>query len=47
MIAILTSSLGGSIKKDGQRIPTTLLGDNGLIEKIKEYWKDDVKNLDD
>lgn len=45
MKAILTSSLGGSIKKDGQRIPTPLLGDNGLIEKIKEYWKDDAKIL--
>lgn len=45
MKAILTSSLGGSIKRDGMRIPTPLLGDNGLIEKIKEYWNDDAKIL--
>lgn len=40
MIAILTSSLGGSYKVDGKRVPTYLISENGLLEKIKSYWKD-------
>ena len=35
MKAILTSSLGGSLKVDGKRIPTTLIEGNGLLATIK------------
>lgn len=45
MIAILTSSLGGSYKVDGKRVPTFLLNENGLTEKIKHFWKNDSKVL--
>ncbi|MGN0341846.1 MAG: Type 1 glutamine amidotransferase-like domain-containing protein [Roseburia sp.] len=45
MIAILTSSLGGSEIVDGKRAPTCLLSDNGLTDKIKSYWKKDSKVL--
>ena len=38
MKAILTSSLGGAIKKDGKRYPTVLIEENGLLNKIKENW---------
>lgn len=37
MIAVLTSSLGGSYKVNGRRVPTYLLNENGLAEKINEY----------
>ena len=40
MVAILTSSLGGSCKVAGKRVPAHLLSENGLLEKIKTYWKD-------
>ena len=39
MITIMTSSLGGSCKIDGKRVPTFLLNENGLIDKIKGFWK--------
>ena len=45
MIAILTSSLGGSYKVNGRRVPTYLLNENGLIDKIKHFWKNDSKVL--
>ncbi len=38
MIAILTSSLGGSRKVDGRRYPGPLLEENGLVEQIKRVW---------
>ena len=43
MKVILTSSLGGSKRVDGKRIPSTLTGDNGLLDKIKPTWKDNAK----
>ena len=39
MVAILTSSLGGSYKVNGKRIPTCLQNENGLLDQIKKYWK--------
>lgn len=45
MIAILTSSLGGSYRIDGKRVPTFLLNENGLTDKIKSFWKNDSKVL--
>ena len=45
MIAILTSSLGGSYKVNGRRFPTYLLDENGLTDKIKHFWKNDSKVL--
>ncbi len=38
MVAILTSSLGGSRKVDGRRYPGPLLEQNGLVERIKRVW---------
>lgn len=43
MKAFLTSSLGGSSKVDGKRIPSVLLTDNGLLDKLKEVWIDNAK----
>lgn len=41
MNIILTSSLGGSFKVNGQRIPSVFLTDNGLLDKLKELWVED------
>lgn len=43
MKAILTSSLGGSIKVNGKRIPSTLIKENGLLERIKSLWTENAK----
>ena len=43
MKAVLTSSLGGSYKVDGKRVPSVLLTDNGLLDKLKEIWIDNAK----
>jgi hypothetical protein len=32
----MTSSIGGSIKENGKKIPTPLLGDNNFLEKINK-----------
>lgn len=40
MKAILTSSLGGSVKADGRRIPIPLMGENGQLDKIKAFWRE-------
>lgn len=45
MIAMLTSSLGGSINIDGKWVPTFLLNKNSLIDRIKSIWKSDAKVL--
>lgn len=45
MIAILTSSLGGSNNINGKRVPTFLLNENGLTDKIKHFWKNNSKVL--
>lgn len=43
MNIILTSSLGGSFKVNGQRIPSVFITDNGLLDKLKELWVEDSK----
>ncbi|MBD5493875.1 MAG: type 1 glutamine amidotransferase-like domain-containing protein [Lachnospiraceae bacterium] len=43
MNIILTSSLGGSIKNNGKRIPSVFPTDNGLLDKLKELWVEDSK----
>ena len=43
MNIILTSSLGGSIKINGKRIPSIILTNNGLLDKLKELWVEDSK----
>ncbi len=43
MNIILTSSLGGSFKVDGKRVPSVFLTDNGLLDKLRELWVEDSK----
>ena len=38
MKAILTSSLGGSVRVNGKRVPAGFLTNNGLLEKLKALW---------
>lgn len=45
MIAILTSSLGGSRKEGGKRYPAPLLAENGLVEQIKRVWPEEANVL--
>lgn len=45
MKVILTSSLGGSTKINGTRIPSALLPDNGLVDKLLEVWVENAKVL--
>lgn len=39
MLVYLSSHIGGSYKKDGNRIPTQLSPDNGLLESLQRNWK--------
>ena len=43
MKAILTSSLGGSIKVNGTRVPSILIEKNGLLERLKSIWTPNAK----
>lgn len=43
MNIILTSSLGGSWKVNGKRVPSVFLTDNGLLDKLKELWVEEAK----
>lgn len=45
MKAILTSSLGGSIKTGGSRLPIPLMDENGQFDKIKAFWHENSKIL--
>lgn len=45
MKAILTSTLGGSVKENGKWVPTTLMAENGQLDKIKSMWKENAKVL--
>ena len=45
MITFLTSSIGGSYKKDGKWYPGLLLSTNGFIEQLKKYWKEHANVL--
>ena len=43
MKVMLTSSLGGSIKVNGTRVPSILIEKNGLLEKLKSIWTPDAR----
>lgn len=43
MKTFLTSSLGGSLKVNGKRVPSVFLADNGLLDKLKESWVENSK----
>lgn len=45
MIAIMTSSLGGSRKIEGRRYPAPLMEENGLAEQIRQVWKENARVL--
>lgn len=45
MIAYLTSSIGGSYKENGIRVPTQLSTENGLLDSLKKHWKDNSNVL--
>ncbi len=43
--AILTSSLGGSSKVNGTRVPSVLIQNNGLLDSLKSIWVQNAKVL--
>lgn len=45
MKAIVTSSLGGSIKVNGVRGPSLFLQNNGLLNRLKSIWKENANVL--
>ncbi|MDD6072172.1 MAG: hypothetical protein PUC12_15385, partial [Clostridiales bacterium] len=45
MKAMLTSSLGGSSKVNGTRIPSVLIQYNGLLDRLKSIWIQNAKVL--
>ncbi|MCI8692176.1 MAG: type 1 glutamine amidotransferase-like domain-containing protein [Lachnospiraceae bacterium] len=45
MKVILTSSLGGSMKVDGRRIPIPLMGENGQLDQIEVFWRENSRIL--
>ena len=45
MKVILASTLGASVKVNGEWVPAALMEDNGMVDRIKSYWKDDAKVL--
>lgn len=45
MNVIITSSLGGSHQKNGKRVPSVLIEQNRLLDKIRALWPDDARVL--
>lgn len=45
MTVFLTSHIGGSIRKDGQRIPSSLITGNNLVTNLKYRWPKGAKVL--
>ena len=45
MTVFLTSHIGGSVRKDGRRIPSSLITDNELVNNLKSRWPDHAKIL--
>ena len=45
MTLFLTSHIGGSVRKDGQRIQSSLITDNNLINNLKARWPEQAKVL--
>ena len=42
---MLTSSLGGSSKVNGTRVPSILIQRNGLLDILKSIWKKDASDV--
>ncbi len=45
MKVMLTSSLGGSVKVNGTKVPAVLIQHNGLLEKLKSIWIQNARVL--
>jgi len=45
MVAFLTSDIGGVEEIHGKWIPVLLNTENGMLERLKKYWKKDSKVL--
>lgn len=45
MTVFLTSHIGGSVKKDGHRIPSSLITDNSLVNNLMRRWPERAKVL--
>lgn len=45
MTVFLTSHIGGSVRKDGQRIPSSLITDNNLVGNLKARWPEQANVL--
>ena len=45
MTVFLTSHIGGSVKNNGQRIPSSLLTGNNLVNNLKKRWPERAKIL--
>lgn len=45
MKVMLTSSLGGTFKVNGIRVPDVLIQDNGLLDNLKSIWIPDARVL--
>ena len=45
MNAVLMSSLGGSFRVDGKRVPTVLIEKNGLLDKVRSLWPEKASVL--
>lgn len=45
MKAMLTSSLGGSSRENGTRVPSILIQHNGLLDRLKSIWIQNAKVL--
>lgn len=45
MKAMLTSSLGGSVRENGKRVPALLIQSNYLLENLKSMWPENARVL--
>ena len=45
MTVFLTSHIGGSVRKNGQRVPSSLLTDNNLVYNLKKRWPERARVL--
>lgn len=45
MKAVLASTLSGSIMEEGKWVPAPLMAENGQLDKIKSFWKENAKVL--
>lgn len=45
MTVFLTSHIGGSVKKEGRRVPSSLIEANNLVENLKARWPGQARVL--